>query len=53
MAIFLRTIALALLGAGGAAMWTALADRERRHIEQTITDPLTGAFNRRHMTFSR
>jgi diguanylate cyclase (GGDEF)-like protein len=51
MAMFLLTIAFALLAAIGGAMWAALADRERRLVEQAITDPLTGAFNRRHMAF--
>jgi diguanylate cyclase (GGDEF)-like protein len=51
VAIFLLTIALTLVAIVGGTIGTALAGRERRLVEQAITDPLTGAFNRRHMTF--
>ena len=44
-------LASALVVAAGALMAVALHDRERRLVEQAITDPLTGAFNRRHMDF--
>ena len=47
----LLTFAFALLLGFGALMAVALHDRERRLVEQAITDPLTGAFNRRHMDF--
>ncbi len=40
-----------MLAALGGFLWAALANRERRLVEQAITDPLTGAFNRRHMDF--
>jgi len=47
----LLILASVFVVAAGALMGVALHDRERRLVEQAITDPLTGAFNRRHMDF--
>jgi len=47
----LVAIAFGILASLVGVLWSALCDRERRLVEQAITDPLTGAFNRRHMDF--
>ena len=51
MTSILLILASVFVVAACALMGVALHDRERRLVEQAITDPLTGAFNRRHMDF--
>jgi diguanylate cyclase (GGDEF)-like protein len=48
---FLVALAFGLFALLGGYTWSAVRDRERRLFEQAITDPLTGAFNRRHMDY--
>ena len=47
----LLALAFGALASLGGFLWAALCDRERQLVEQAITDPLTGAYNRRHMDF--
>jgi len=49
--VWLIVLGFAAIACAGGFLFAALDDRERRLVEQAITDPLTGAFNRRHMDF--
>jgi len=51
VAAVLLVLTFGMLAAIGGFMRAAHAVRERRLVEQAITDPLTGAFNRRHLDF--